>query len=374
MTLVEEYFHYVEQYSNTHGPKTLVLMQVGHFFECYGMLLPNGSYKGSHIQQFASINDMAIAKKNMFINGLEVFMAGFGITQLEKYVKKTLDHGYTVPVFIQDMQAKNTSRSLSYIYSPGTYFNMNDSSNDINDDQNFNNTGLSNNTICIWLNLAKANSVVKEDTLTIGLSIIDILTGKLINYEYNHPFIDSPITYDQLEKYIAIYNPSEVIIIANTSSWGDKTGLIETVISYANIHAQKFHKIYLDGENDNVRSDATEFLEIAKNYEKQRFQEALIDKIYGHGSFSLKTEFREYPIANQSLCFLLDFIYKHNPSLIKDIDYPVFENHCNKLVLANHSLKQLNIISDQRYNGKLSCVANFLNNCITNSGKRKFNY
>ena len=388
MTLVEEYFQYVEQYVKTHGPKTLILMQVGHFFECYGMLLPNGSYKGSHIQQFASINDMAIAKKNMFINGLEVFMAGFGLTQLEKYVKKMLDHGYTVPVFVQDMQAKNTTRSLAYIYSPGTYFNMNESINtgtdDDQGDQGFNNACLSNNTICIWVNLANANNVVKEATLTIGLSIIDILTGKLINYEYNHPYIDSPTTYDQLEKYIAIYNPSEVIIIANTglvsndlantNLWGDKTGLIDKIISYANIHAQKFHKIYLDGENENIRSDATEFLEIAKNYEKQRFQEALIDKIYGQGSFSLKAEFREYPIANQSLCFLLDFIYKHNPSLIKDIDYPIFENHCNKLVLANHSLKQLNIISDQRYNGKLSCVANFLNNCITNSGKRKFNY
>ena len=34
----------------------------------------------------------------------------------------------------------------------------------------------------------------------------------------------------------------------------------------------------------------------------------------------------------------------------------------------------MNIISDQRYNGKLGCVVNFLNNCVTNAGKRKFNY
>ena len=79
--------------------------------------------------------------------------------------------------------------------------------------------------------------------------------------------------------------------------------------------------------------------------EKQKYQEALIDKIYGIGSYFEKSEFRDYVFANQSLCFLLDFIYKHNPSLVKDIDYPIFENHSNKLVLANHSLKQLNIIS-----------------------------
>ena len=32
------------------------------------------------------------------------------------------------------------------------------------------------------------------------------------------------------------------------------------------------------------------------------------------------------------------------------------------------------MISDGRNNSKLSCVANLLNNCVTNVGKRKFNY
>ena len=363
MTLAAEYFEYTKKFMASHGQKTLVLMQVGSFFECYAVILPDGSYKGSHIQEFASINDMSIAKKNICVGANDVVMAGFGLGQLEKYVKKMLQHGYTIPVFTQDMQTKNTTRSLSCIYSPGTYFNNCDSF-EYGEDQNFN-MGLSNNTICIWAHISKANLVIKESMITIGLSIIDILTGKLINYEYTHPYINSPTTYDQLEKYIAIYNPSEVIIITNNC---EEDNFIDTIISYANIHAHKFHKIYMKTKNQ------SEFEKIAANCEKQKFQEAIIDKIYNVGSFSEKPEFHEYPIANQSLCFLLDFINKHNPSLIKDIDYPVFENHCNKLVLANHSLKQLNIISDQRYNGKLSCVANFLNNCITNSGRRIFNY
>ena len=69
--------------------------------------------------------------------------------------------------------------------------------------------------------------------------MIDILTGKLTNYEYSHPYINSPTTYDQLEKYIAIYNPSEVIIITNNNKE------INAIISYANITAAKFHKVYL---------------------------------------------------------------------------------------------------------------------------------
>ena len=365
MTLAEEYFKYTKKYTSSHGDKTLVLMQVGSFFECYAMIKPDGSYEGSHIKEFSRINDMTISKKNICVGSLDVVMAGFGLPQLEKYVKKMLQHGFTVVVYTQDIQSKNTTRSLACIYSPGTFFAQNESIETCNNENNFN-SGLSNNTICIWIHLSKANRVFPEDKITIGLSIIDILTGKLINYEYSHPYINSPTTDDQLEKYIAIYNPNEVILITNNT----EEEYLDSVINFANITGQKFHKIILN-EKNKIKS---EFETIALNCEKQNYQEELIDKLYGKSSFNEKMEFSNYPIANQSLCFLIDFIEKHNPYLIKDIEYPIFENHLEKLVLANHSLKQLNIINDNRYNGKLSCVANFLNNCITNPGKRKFNY
>lgn len=361
MTIIQEYLDYTKKYQSSHGEKTLVLMQVGSFFECYALLLTDGTYKGSHIQEFANINDMIISKKNVCVGDYNVVMAGFGLPQLEKYIKKMLVNDYTVVVFTQDNQAKNTTRSLSCIYSPGTFFNNQESIDCVKDG----NAGLSNNTICIWLHIACQNNIIRETTLTIGISIIDVLTGKLINYEYNHPYISGPSIYDQLEKFIAIYNPSEVIIITNNP----EENFIELVISYANITCKKFHKIVLS--ENGAKSD---FEKLAENCEKQKYQETLIDKIYGSGAFQEKAEFHEYMIANQSLCFLLDFVERHNPSLIKNINYPIFENHCDKLVLANHSLKQLNIISDQRHNGKLSCLATFLNNCITNAGRRRFNY
>ena len=283
-------------------------MQVGSFFECYAMLEPDGSYSGSHIQEFATINDMSIAKKNICVGKNEIVMAGFGLGQLEKYVKKMLTHGYTVVVYSQDIQSKNTTRSLACIYSPGTFFNNNETI----DNENNCNQNLSNNTICIWLHVSNANQVIKESTITIGISLIDILTGKLINYEYSNQYINSPTVYDQLEKYIAIYNPTEVIIITNNK----EENFIDTVINYANIQCQKFHKIYITDSKTK-----SEFQAIAENCEKQKYQSALIDKIYGIGSFHEKHEFREYSIANQSLCFLLDFIEKHNPCLVKSIDY-----------------------------------------------------
>ena len=66
----------------------------------------------------------------------------------------------------------------------------------------------------------------------------------------------------------------------------------------------------------------------------------------------------------QSFIYLLDFTYKHNPNLVNSISEPIFENYTDRLVLANHSLKQLNIISDNRFSGKYACVSNLLNNCV----------
>jgi DNA mismatch repair protein MutS len=51
---------------------------------------------------------------------------------------------------------------------------------------------------------------------------------------------------------------------------------------------------------------------------------------------------------------------------------PFFDNFSERLILANHSLKQLNIIDDNNYNGKYSSVLKMLNACLTPMGKRKF--
>ena len=58
-------------------------------------------------------------------------------------------------------------------------------------------------------------------------------------------------------------------------------------------------------------------------------------------------------------------------NLVNKLCEPTFENCTNKLILANHSLKQLNIIQD-KYNGKFSSVEKLTNQCITPMGKRFF--
>ena len=334
MTIIDEYLSLTRKYKLEYSEKTLLLMQVGSFFECYALLDPReNTYQGSNIQEFSDINDLVISKKNVLHNGTPVVMAGFGITQLEKYVRRMQENDYTVVVHTQDSNTKNTTRSLSCIYSPGTYF-----SNDSNE--------LSNVTSCIWIHYSASNKLINEK-LTIGMSSIDIYTGNSNTMEYIVDYIKSPTVFDSLENYLCINNPSECIVVSNYK--------LDYVLELINC---KVHTYNYDHE-------------WIKNVSKQKYQYEIIKNFLNKDPDII---FNEFNISTQSYCLLTQFIYKHNPNLIKKLQVPNLINTETKLILANHSLKQLNIIPDNNHTGKYSCVSTLLNNCITSMGKRAFNY
>ena len=49
MTITTDYFSYTEKWKKEYGEKTLILMQVGSFFEVYALKDKNGKLTGSNI-------------------------------------------------------------------------------------------------------------------------------------------------------------------------------------------------------------------------------------------------------------------------------------------------------------------------------------
>jgi DNA mismatch repair protein MutS len=111
----------------------------------------------------------------------------------------------------------------------------------------------------------------------------------------------------------------------------------------------------------------------AKNAEKQIYQVEIMKKFFPQLA-SFPDMFPTHSIAIQAFCLLLDFVYQHSPNLVKKLSEPVFENYTDRLILANHSLSQLNIIDDARHTGKWRSVSSLLNNCVTTMGKRQFRH
>ena len=49
MALIKKYFKLTEKHKNEYGPKTIVYIQVGAFFEVYGLKHKNGDITGSEL-------------------------------------------------------------------------------------------------------------------------------------------------------------------------------------------------------------------------------------------------------------------------------------------------------------------------------------
>jgi DNA mismatch repair protein MutS len=352
MALIKEYFELTKKYQDDYGDNTILLMQVGSFFEVYGLKNTNTNIiTGSRITDFSQICELNIADKNSSIGKDNVIMAGFKDIMIEKYLRKIQDAGFTVVVYTQDESVKNTTRSLQGIFSPGTYF-ADDSSN------------LTNNLTCIWIESINNKLIMKGKYIVVGISNIDIFTGKTSIFQFKEVYTNNPTNFDELERFISIYNPSEVIIVSNLSNKE-----VDDVINYTNIKCSSIFRI---NTNDEKTSN---YMVRAKNCEKQSYQKEILNKFYKIDEYETFIQnFYENDIATRSFCFLLDFVYQHNPHLVRKINEPIFENCSGRLILANHSLKQLNIIDDNSYNGKYSSVLKMLNCCFTPMGRRSFQY
>jgi len=371
MALIMSYFEHTKKYAEEYGDKTIVLMMVGSFYEMYGEKSSKGLISGSKIEEISKICDLAIAQKT----GTNV-MAGFTYTKIDKYLKKIQDAGYTTIVIKQD-PGNPKIRNVEGIYSPGTFFNPDACE-------------ISNNTMCIWVEHV---SYMKNKSIMVGLANVDIYTGRVILFEYKTEDKHNPTTYDELERYISTYKPSEIIFISNfdekmSADIMNFAGLYgvgaATGGSASNTNACKnIHVVYLGNDNDETQPQLQHqtdtanhiFKEKAIKCEKQIYRNEILQKFYKYSvAESIIDYTSEYEYGTQALIFLLNFLYEHNPNLVNKIREPVFDNKSDRMILANHSLKQLNIIDDDNYTGKYSSVLKFLNNCVTPMGMRKFKY
>ena len=338
MSLIKEYFRLSTEAVAKYGPKTFLLMQVGAFYECYGEV--SGPTRAT-IDEFCRTCELACANKTPGI-----VMAGFRDYSLEKYLNKLQEAGYTAVVHSQDAQIKD-ERALSGVYSPGTFMTGESAA-------------LSNCVACIWIERMRSKTVI-------GMANIDVFTGRSSVFEVETELMHAPTTYDELERFISAHSPSEVILI--TDNFSQK--MVEDLQNYTGIAdcARLVH--VLDASNTTTNANINQI----QKSKRQVYQREIMVRFFGASASHSLVSFTSYEFATQALTYLLNFVHEHNPHLVHRITEPVFENQSDRMVLANHSLKQLNIIEDDngaKSGGKCSSVYKLLNNCMTPMGARHF--
>lgn len=363
--IYEEYFRLTREYKTKYGEKTILLMQVGAFFEVYGLKRPTtGDVYGSSIMELSEICQLNVSEKKSNYDNSQILMAGFRDYTIDKYIAKLVECGYTLPVFIQEKVGKVVKRVFDQVYSPGTIISCETDAQ----------SSMTNNIMCIWMELhkpfGKTSPVMQSNTresIVYGVSVVNIFTGKSSIFQYEAPFFMNTTTFDELERYLSVYSPSELILISPFE--GDD---LHRVVQYSGIKTGALHKICTKNAEDKVTTKKL------KRCSEQTYVKQLITAFYTEETYNICTEFQRDTIATQSFCYLLNFIQEHNPNLVKRISIPDFDNTSTRMILANHTLSQLNIIDDaitsSKQYGNVSSVLSLLNKCCTPMGRRKFQY
>ncbi len=351
------YFDAVKENTAKYGETTVVLMMTGTFYEIYG-LRDNDTDEMSgfkHIYEVMKLTHLNAAEKQILeFPNKTLLQLGFRDYVIDKYLAIFNEAGWTACVYEQyevDGQ-KSMERKLDLVFSPGTSF--------FTDEQS-----ITNNIMCIWMKRTMMTTIHKSERCIFGMSSLDIYTGKCLIHEYDvQKYKHQTTSYDELERFYSVMRPNEVIFIYD----GVSDEAISDIIKYLNIHVSS-RRIHVDA--DDVLSKNV------RKCEKQVYREEIMRSYYDfvdYHEFCDSSMLNVYEFAFQSLCYLLSFTSEHNANLTKHVKIPTLFTDSKHVVLANHSLQQLNIIRDgvNARNGVLSSVSNFITSkCATDMGSRE---
>ena len=336
---VKDYFEVHNYYSKNYGNgRTIILMQVGSFHECYCT-----DKKGLDLIKLAAELDVSSPLKNgkKPISDSNPRMLGFPIYVVHNFIDKLCNLNYTVVLINQVTAPPKPKREVVGIYSPATYIENNKLYSE----------SKSSHLVSLVLDYTKKSNIIN---LVVGISCYDLSTGLGNYHECYSKDGDSMLALDETLRFLESYPPREVIMHYNKKL--DK--LINNLkyndyLSYLNLKDENIFKI-----ND------------MKKLKKISYQKELIGRI-----FPLEIEIDSVDYlglsflnwARLSLTMLLQYTLDHQKILLNKLNEPKKYISDNILFLGNRALDQLDILPS---NNKPISLFNIINFTKSSLGKR----
>jgi len=342
LTLIQEYINFHNKYVKQYGPSTIVLMQVGKFYEMYST-----NDCGPDLLTISKQSNVMRSQKKKSVSVIDMdnpYFLGFPTVTLCKYVEILIEF-YTIVVVDQEQKDdekinNRVSRVVSAIYSKGTYIE-----NSEQKDTKY--------IICIYLidEKQKDGSIL----MCAGMAAIDLSTSKVHVHEAYSSLVDAQYALDEAFRFINSFGYKEIIIYHkqqnNTIDKSDDIlsmlELDKFVCRYTNVIDNKVFKL--------------------------SFQNEFLNKIYPNDtSFigpieHLDLEHKTYAIVG--LILLIEFIWDKNNNLLRNLSKPIHYADNTHMVLGNNAIAQLNIISSGD-NNRFKSLFHVLNKTSTAMGER----
>lgn len=303
--LSEIYFDLQRHFEAKYGEDTLILMEIGSFFELYEV--NNNEMKIGKAKEIAQLLNIQLTRKNKAIleNSLRnPLLAGVPTVSIERYIARLISaKKYTIVIVKQKGTPPKIKRYISNIISPGTNFEYQTEAGE-------------NNIVSIIVD-------ENQGIYSVGYSAIDVTTGKTITNEMHSSRDDKTHALDELFGLLQTYSTAEVIVTLDNQN-------IDRAWLNSYLELGLFHTSY------NERRC------------KINYQNELFSRVYGINSFLSAIEYLDlerHPYTTESLAILIEFIIEHDELIIEKMNRPVFLGMSRYLYLGNNALEQLGVIS-----------------------------
>lgn len=342
MVIIDSYLDYHNKYIKIYGSKTIILMQVGSFFEVYATLT-----EGPNMKEISELLDIQYTKKDKGIsevNKSNHYLLGFPLYTLQKFTDILINNQYTIVLIEQVTLPPKPERKVTQIISSSTY-------------TDYQKTGCNNNYL-MSIYFTTSFDKFKNPFINISISWLDVSTNECFIYEIND--FDTQINLEDTLKTILNNNPNEIVLFTDlqTKSIPKHMDLISNFI--------------LQLQSNICIHDRTKST-IHDNFFKLSYQTITLKKVYPNTGLLSVIEYLDLEMKHNiivSFVYLLNFAYEHNEKILNGMKKPIYLENDKYLSLINNALVNLNIISSS--SSKTSSVINLLNNCKTTIGKRYF--
>ena len=329
MTTCEQYYSLQQEYENIYGNDTVVMMQIGSFYEIFELNMCDEENIGKARYLSSKLGfTLTRRNKNREHSRTNPYLIGMPIKAFKVYKTLIMSIGFTIVLVEQDKN-NSSNRSVTEIFSPTVCV-----------DEEFNSAILSRNIMNIYF---KGRNI--------GVSVINLLTGITSVFELYYDAGDEYCSLKDLYKSIVFYNPNMIIIDCED-------------IVYSEIFLIKH--LNLERYNYNIRDTS-----IISNIFDDQVQ--LLSNIFDIPSLDVIDELslQYYAFARTSYCLLLNYIIEQTPLVIVSPKMPIIVDMYEDqyLSLSYNAAEQLDIVDNPIHISTISLL-DIVDNTNTMFGKR----
>jgi len=358
LSLIDICFKYQEKYAQKYGPKTVVFIQKGTFYEAYAT-----DTEGCDIKKIESLLSIKLTrsstKKNVPVSREVPYMIGIPVIATYKYVNMLIDANFTVILYDECSEDGIISRNKAGLYTKGIYPDKNETSH----------------ILSIYL-VEEKQMKNNGSMLACGIAIVEITTGKSIVHEVHSSVMNENYAIDEIKSIMEYYTPKEVIIHYQPNGMNRAPQIIKRLN-----FKEDFYVKFIT-----YPSHANDLNILTEDFFRINYQNQFLGTIYNMSNSSqsvmqmtkqnklsaleiLKLENKMY--ATIALLILLEYVKEHNKFLVAKMEPPENYTKDKHLILGNNATEQLHLLTThlESYT-KIRSLFDVVNETCTPMGKR----